>query len=413
MREKLTPKFIDGLKPATTKRYEVRDVLLVGLLIRVSKRGAKIWYAMPRVGNRNKRIKIGNYPVVTLADAREKARELLNAAQLGKFDELVVEQVPTLGELIPQFIELYAKPRNRDWLETSRILTKFVSINHRPINAIKRLEIVKVLDGLAAKTPYRANRALAAIKKLFSWCVDRGTVDFSPVAGLKAPNKESARDRVLTSQELVACWQASDDEGFPFEQFAKLIILTGQRRGEVAGLCWSEIDFEHSIWTLPARSAKNKTQHVIPLAPLAMDILKSIPRFLNSDLVFTTNGYNPISGFGRLKDRMDKAVGKSDWRIHDIRRTVATNMAMMGVQPHVIEAVLNHKSGIVSGVAAIYNRHAYHDEKRAALEKWADYVERLSIKTQDCQSNGSGPQADTLAHVRATRAQPMDRNLLA
>ena len=168
MREKLTPKFIDSLKPATVKRYEVRDILLVGLLIRVSKRGAKIWYAMPRVGNRNKRIKIGNYPVVSQAEAREKAKELLNAAQLGKFDELVIEQVPTLGELIPQFIELYAKPRNRDWLETSRILTKFVNLNHRPINAIKRLEIVKVLDGLAAKTPYRANRALAAIKKLRS-----------------------------------------------------------------------------------------------------------------------------------------------------------------------------------------------------------------------------------------------------
>jgi site-specific recombinase XerD len=122
---------------------------------------------------------------------------------------LKVEQVPTLGEVIPQFIELYAKPRNRDWQETSRILTKFTSLNHRPINAIKRLEVVRVLDGLAAKMPYRANRALAAIKKLFSWCVDRGTVDFSPVAGLKALNKESARDGVLTSQELVACWQAS------------------------------------------------------------------------------------------------------------------------------------------------------------------------------------------------------------
>ena len=111
-------------------------------------------------------------------------------------------------------------------------------------------------------------------------------MDFSPVAGLKAPNKESARDRVLTSQELTACWLASEDEGFPFEQFAKLIILTGQRRGEVAGLCWSEIDFEHAIWTLPAKGAKNKTLHIIPLVPMAMDILKSIPRFLNSDLVF-------------------------------------------------------------------------------------------------------------------------------
>ena len=142
---------------------------------------------------------------------------------------------------------------------------------------------------------------------------------------------------------------------------------------------WSELDLANRTWTIPAKRAKNATTHIVPLAPLVVDILKAVPRFLGSDLVFTTTGRTTISGFGRLKRRLEGAVGleAEGWRLHDVRRTVATNMAMMGIQPHLIEAVLNHKTGIVSGVAAVYNRHAYLEEKREALEKWAGYVEKI------------------------------------
>lgn len=279
MQKKLTTKTLDALPPSKGKRYEVRDALLPGLHIRVSSAGRKVWYLSTRVNQRMRRIKIGAYPIVPLSDARDKARTILKDVQLGTYDvdAVEVERVLTLGEIIPQFIELYA------------------------------------------------------------------------------------RDRVLSSTELMACWSGAEAEGYPFEQFTKLLILTGQRRGEVAGMRWSEIDFNTGTWTIPAKRAKNATSHTVPLAPLALDILKSTPRFLSSDLVLTTNGTTPISGFGRLKQRLDLAVGTDaeDWRIHDIRRTVATNMAMIGVQPHIIEAVLNHKTGIVSGVAATYNRHAY------------------------------------------------------
>jgi integrase len=390
MRKTMTAKLIETLPLPMGKRLEVRDIYLPGLVLRVSKNGSKVWYATPRVDGRPKRIKIGTYPILSLTDARDKARDLLKDAQLGLLTETVIKaeaaKQATLGEVIPQFIDLYAKPRNRDWKETQSILTKFKPLYGRPVGEIKRAEIVHVLDGLAKITPYRANRAMSAIKKLYAWCLDRGTVEFSPVAGLKPPTKESARDRVLSDDELAACWNAAQAEGFPFAQFIQLVILTGQRRGEVAGLQWSEIDFARGVWTIPAKRAKNKTTHAVPLAPLALDILKSIPRFLNSDYTFTTNGRNPISGFGRLKDRLDEVVGVNDWRVHDIRRTVATNMAMMGIQPHIIEAVLNHKSGIVSGVAAIYNRHAYFEEKKAALEKWASHLEKLV----QCHSLPSG-----------------------
>ncbi len=389
MKKKLTPKSIDALPPATGKRYEVHDALLPGLHVRVSATGGKVFGVSRRVNGLMKRIRIGAYPIMSLADAREKARDILRDIELGQYaSSPVAEPAPrlTLGEVVPQFIELYSKPRNRDWRGTERVLQKFSPLFSRPIDQIKRADIVRVLDTIIADgAPTRANRALAAIKKLMNWCVDRAMIETSPVASLRPPTKEVARDRVLTDDELIAIYDAGACEGFPFAQFTQLLILTGQRRGEVAGMRWSELDLDKGIWTLPAKRAKNATSHIIPLTPLAIFILKSVPRFLDSDLVFTTTGTSPISGFGRLKERLDVAVGldAEDWRFHDLRRTMATNMAIMRVQPHIIEAVLNHKTGIVSGVAATYNRHAYLDEKREALELWADHVEKITTSNEN------------------------------
>src|SRR6185437_1949329 len=352
---RLTPKTIDALPPAQGKRYEVRDTLLPGLHLRVSASGSKVFYLSKRVDHRMRRIKVGAWPVLSLKDAREKAREILRSIELGEFDQDEPEEEEahslTLAEVIPQFIELYAKLRTRDWKGSERVLEKFSSLYARPINEIKRSDIVRVLDHLVAEgTPTRANRALAAIKKLMNWCIDRGTVETSPVAHLKMPTKEVARERVLSADELRLCWHMAEAEGFPFAPCVQLLMLTGQRRGEVSGMRWSELDLDNAIWTIPSKRAKNGSTHIVPLSPLAMQIIRSVPRYLNSDFVFTTTGRTAISGFGRLKDRLDAAFGPDaeDWRIHDLRRTVATNMAMLRIQPQVIEAVLNHKSGIVS-----------------------------------------------------------------
>jgi integrase len=397
MRKKLTPKFLDSLPPARAKRYEVRDEVLPGLLIRVSSARKKIWYVFVRDGNKNRRVKIGTYPIMSLSDARETGRGVLRDIQLGKFREANEEATePAFGEVVRQFIELYAKPRNRSWKSTERVLTKFSDLYHRRIVDIKRADVVKILDVLVASgLGIGANRALAAIRKLFSWCVDRGVIDHSPIAGLKAPAKEVSRDRVLTDAELAACWCAVEQEGFPFGQFLKILILTGQRRGEVAGMRWSEIDFEQAFWTIPADRAKNAAKHVVPLAPLAISILKGLPRFSGSEFVFTTSGKRPISGFGRLKRRLQERIAADNWRMHDFRRTVATHMAGMGVQPHIIEAVLNHRSGIVSGVAAVYNRHAYMNEKREALKRWACAImgemrNQVTPGARDKMVNGPG-----------------------
>lgn len=384
MKRRLTPKTIDALPPAVNKRYEVHDQLLPGLHLRVSATGGKVFYVSKRVHGHMKRIWIGTWPVLTLHDAREKARSLLRSIELGRYVEKAPheeeQRMMTLGEVVPQFIELYARQRTKDWKGSERVLLKFSPLFSRPIDQIKRADVVRVLDTIiAGGAPTRANRALAAIKKLMNWCIDRGMIETSPVAHLKPPTKETARERVLSDAELKTCWRMAELEGFPFAQCVQLMMLTGQRRGEVSGMRWSELDLDNGLWSLPSTRVKNSTAHIVPLAPLAVDILKSVPRFQNSDLVFTTTGTTSISGFGRLKERLDAAFADAeDWRFHDLRRTMATNMAMLRVAPHIIEAVLNHKSGIVSGVAAIYNRHAYLDEKREALELWAKKVEELA-----------------------------------
>ena len=290
----------------------------------------------------------------------------------------------TLGETVPLFIQLYAKPKNRGWRESERLLRKFQGLFAKPLTQVARSDVVRLLDEIVASgTPYRANRVLSALKKLMNWGLDRGMVEVNPIAGLKPPHRERSRELVLSDEDLASLVAGAETEGYPFGEAVKLLILTGQRRSEVAEMRWSEIDLEPAVWTIPASRAKNGQVHEVPLSIPAVSLLRSLPRFLASDWAFTTTGRGPISGFGRLKCRLHAATETADWRIHDLRRTVASGMARIGVEPHVIEKVLNHKSGIISGVAAIYNRYAYEKEKRIALNKWAEHITEISADGSD------------------------------
>jgi len=387
MTQTLTTKSLDAMKPATTKRYEVRDAKTPGLHVRVSTTGARMFYTMSRANGKRRRIKIGPYPVLSLADARRRAMEIARSIELGEYDltpKVPDETAPTLGEVIPQFIELHAKPNTKDWKRTESVLRKFVGLNDRPLDQIKRQDVTKVLDDIIANgTPTRANRALSAIKKLMNWCVMRGTIETSPVALLRPPTREVQRDRVLIDDEIRAIWRHTDAEEYPFGPFLKLLMITGQRRSEVSGMRWSELNLDEGVWELPASRVKNARLHIVPLPAQAVAILRSLHRFLNSDFVFTTTGRSAISGFGRLKERIETVMPENtqDWRFHDFRRTASTGMAKIGVMPHVIDAVTNHKSGVVSGVGATYNRYTYLNEKRDALEQWANHVEKITASS--------------------------------
>lgn len=207
-----------------------------------------------------------------------------------------------------------------------------------PIDQIKRQDAVRVLDDLVAgQSAGSANNAMAVLKKLMNWCVDRGVISSNPIAGLKTPRKPVARDRILTEQELQTLWNVTEHDQYPFGPVVQLLILTGQRRAEVSEMRWSEVKLDAAMWTIPAARAKNGIAHDVPLSPHVVAILQSVPRFAGSNYVFTTTGTTPVSGFGRLKERLDREVGFSDWWFHDLRRTTASGMARIGVAPHVIE----------------------------------------------------------------------------
>ena len=279
---------------------------------------------------------------------------------------------------VDEFIELYAKPKNRGWAETRRLLKQNAEphLKYLTLEEITRHHVIDVLDAVIARgAPTQANRTLAAIRKLFNWSLDRGLIDHNPVTGLKPPAKEVSRDRVLTDQEIKKVWAAWDQIGWPFGPLFKLLLVTGQRRSEVASMKWTDIS--DGIWTIPREIAKNDRTHDVPLTPLALDILDGLPRHARTQLIFTMNGRNPVSGFGKLKEKTDEQSGVTDWRLHDLRRTAASGMARLGVAPHIVEKILNHSSGVISGVAAVYNRHGYESEKRSALELWDTHLAEL------------------------------------
>jgi hypothetical protein len=221
----------------------------------VSVNGKKTWFAVGRVEERQVRHTIGSYPTVTLGEAREAARLILKDIQLGLYAPVKADPEtapPTLSQMITLFIEICAKPKNRGWKAVQATFRKFASIGNKPIAEITRADIVKVLDGIAAN-----DRAMSAIKKLFAWSLDRGVISVHPLVGLHKPGVERSRDRMLSDEELKSFWQATNELGFPFGPVFQLMLLTGQRRGEVTSMTWSNVNIAQGGWTIPADVTKN------------------------------------------------------------------------------------------------------------------------------------------------------------
>lgn len=384
MRDKLTAKSVENIKPLPKGRLQIWDTALPGFGLRITEKGKKSWVVMYRYRDRQRRMTLGSYPAFSLAEAREEARAALRSIERGEDPAekklSAKRKPPTLfPESVEQFIEMYAKPKNRGWAETRRLLKNNVEphFKYLSLEDITRHHVIDVLDSVVARgAPIQANRTLAAIRKLFNWFMDRGLIDHNPVTGLKPPGKETSRDRVLTDDEIKKVWSAWDQLGWPFGPMFKLLLVTGQRRSEVAAMKWSDINGE--TWIIPRELAKNDRTHDVPLSSLALDIIESVPRVGKRDYIFSTNGVRPASGFGRPKKRTDSLSGVTGWRLHDLRRTAASGMARLGVAPHVVEKILNHSSGTISGVAAVYNRHGYEDEKHDALNTWAMTIQKLA-----------------------------------
>jgi integrase len=373
VRKALTDKTIQALKPRKGV-YDVHDMHCPGLTIRVFESGLRSFALRYRYGTKQRRYGLGRYPVVSLVKAREKAIEALRQVEEGIDPSRRRRQPDMQVEAIcAAFIRQYAKPRNRNWRETERILDReFVAVHgQRDIRQIKRHDVLEIMDAaLERGASYQANRILATIRKLFNWCLERGIVEATPIAGLKAPTRELSRDRVLDDGEIRRVLNAARLDAYPFRQFVPLLLATAQRRGELANMRWSELDLEARTWVIPAERAKNGKPHVVHLSDFAVSLLDDVPQFVDCDYVFTTTRRSPVSGFSKALRWLHKHSETSDWHMHDLRRTAASGMARAGVAPYVIEKVLNHVSGTISGVAAVYNRYGYDAERCAAMEKW-------------------------------------------
>lgn len=414
----MTEKWCEKVAAPQSGRDEYWDSKRHGLLFAVQQSGSKSWQFRYRMDGRSRRMTIGPYPAVGLADARRKALDAAKAVADGldpgqsKLDDRRsrADEANRVEAVIDQYLRQHVRIKRKvgPAAEIERLFERDVTPvwGTRAIQRITKADVEALIRRLVDRgSPIAANRLLAHVKGLLNWCVRKDIISASPAKGIDMPGEEAVRDRVLSNDEIRWLWKASDHIGELFGDFTKLALLTAQRREEIAQAPWQEFELgtDESVWVIPGERTKNKEANVVPLPPTAIDILRRRKAFrdaVKSDkpkplLVFTTTGTTPASGFSKAKSRLDakmleiarqeaaengsdvEAVAIPAWRFHDLRRTAATGLARLGVAVHVTEALLNHKSGTIKGVARVYNWHTYLPEKRQALLAWEADVLRI------------------------------------
>jgi integrase len=384
-RVKLTKNSIDSLPtPASDTIYW--DAGCPGFGVKITPKGRKVFVVIYRTGGAGSRLRkytIGSYGRITLHQARVAAQKVF-AAKLDGRDpaaekRAAKQRVVTdrVDELLEAFIAQHVS-QNRSAAEISRLLRREVgkTWGHKSIHEISKRDIVELISAIEQRgAPVAANKALKTIKTFLRWCVGRAVLEQSPADGVPLPAKEVARDGVLADPELAQVILAARTMGGPYGGIVELLALTGQRREEVAGSTWDEFDLDQRIWTLPKARTKNAKQHTVHLSAQAISVLKRMKK--QGPFAFSFHGTTPFQGFSLAKRELDELSGVKNWRLHDLRRTCVSGMARLGIPPHVADKILNHQSGTISGVAAVYQRHDFLDERKAALDRWGAHVGQL------------------------------------
>ena len=437
MAPKLTATGIPQLRPHAERR-EVRDGTS-GLLLVIQPSGAKSWalrYRRPRPDGRMAKLTLGPLlderaadadmrrtqaspelgQPLTLAAARVLAARVKQQRAAGRdpgddyrkekarqLAEATARMTSTFGAAVRAYVEDHVRPNLRRWRETAGALglrpgeSGLEEIKgglaerwrDKPLAEIAAADVRALLSETRRAVPGREARAgrgaasrrralHAALSKFYSWAAADYDIPGNPCEklGRKAPK---ARDRKLSDDEVRLFWAACDQLGEPFGPLFKLLLLTGQRRDEVARMSHAELSGDGKTWTLPGERTKNHREHAVPLASAAREIIRNVRRIAGCKYVFTTNGRTPVSGFSKAKRHLDALAAGTipNWRLHDLRRTCASSMAELGVPLQVTEKVLNHVSGSLGGIVSVYHVHDYLKERREALERWAAHVERL------------------------------------
>lgn len=387
---KLTKATVASLKlPQGKSEMIVFDEALPGFGLRIRSGGKRSWIAQYRLGSKQRRVTIGTVETLDADEARRRARSALSKVHLGTDPQLEkaearAQAAVTLGSVVDSYLSGYASTRlkPRTFAEVERYLrSHWASLSKLPIRRVERADVAARLGSIAVENGrFASNRARAALGSLYAWAIAEGLTDANPVVGTRKAVDEIRRDRVLTDEELRLIWRQAGEGDYG--AIVRLLILTGQRREEIAAMTWEEVDLERATWRIGGERTKNARAHEVILAQPAMKILATRRRSDGRALVFGSHG--PFSGWSKAKASLDARMAaasegraSASWRLHDIRRTVATRLSDLGVLPHVVEAVLNHISGHKAGVAGIYNRSSYAAEKRDALTLWGDHVTAL------------------------------------
>jgi integrase len=437
---KITKEAVDAFPlPPTGKRGHLWDDTLKGFGVMVTSNGARSYIVQYRTGGRGtptRRYTIGKHGSPwTPKTARDRALAVLEQVRR-RIDPLDAERVARaegraeqerheankvvlerlgFSKFAERFIEKYAMiEQPKSWKETQGVIRRDLkpAFNDKPLPDITDADIVELLEELGERSASAARKAYSALSGIFRYACDKERRHMpkaaSPMLGISPPSKAGKRERTLSDAELRLVWMAAGEEGWPFGPIIRLLILTGQRRDEVAGLAWSEIDKNAAVWLLPGARTKNTFPNLVHLSAPALEIVERLPVVTSkAQLVFTTTGETAVSGFSKLKARLGATMleqmrreaiqaGATEeyaakltvepWTLHDLRRTLATGCQRLGFVTEITEAVINHISGSRAGIVGVYQTYKYAAEKRLALDAWAQHVVAV-VSGTDAESN--------------------------
>jgi integrase len=366
------------------------DETLPGFGLRLRKTGDKTrkqFIVQYRHAGASRRMLIGSASVLGIEQARDAARKALGTVALGgdpqgdKASKRERDEF-TMSALTADYLKAkVSSVRPRSLVECTRYLTGpyFKQLHNMPVEKITRRDVASRVLAIANESGATSGaRARSALSAMYVWAMGQGLVEANPVVGTNEPERGPSRERVLDDAELAAVWRAAGDDD-DFGKIVRLLILTGQRRNEVGGMTWGELDTSRGTWTIPGQRTKNGRAHTLPLSGLAQSIIDSVPQRVGRDQLFGDRGLSGFSAWDWGKNRLDARLGNKvqPWTLHDLRRSAATRMCDLGVMPHVVEQILNHHSGHRGGIVGVYNRSAYEQPVKAALGMWADHVRAL------------------------------------
>jgi integrase len=374
MKRHLTELGIERLRPPKQGSLEIFDLGYPGLALRIGHGGAKSFELFYRVDGKLKRQGLGRWPEVSLSRARETWRRTREAISNGERPAGTRDGALLFESVVEEWLKRdQAKNKPRSFYQVTRAVENDLlpAWRGRSVDQITKADVIALLDTIEDRgAPVMASLVARYVRRFFRWCIERDLIEVDPTQGLPRGGNGKSRDRVLSDDELRKVWRATIGL---FGLATRLLILTGARREEVTQLRWSEI--EGDTIKLEGVRTKNGEPHDIPLSVPARELLAGLPRI--GDFVFSIDGERPIRGWSQAKAKLDEACGVSSWRLHDIRRTVATGCQRLSVPLPVTEAILGHTAGSRGGIVGVYQRHTYAEEKQAALEAWGAHVMAL------------------------------------